>query len=197
MTALRRLRFASTMMTMTLGLTLTIAQLPAAAASIPTGQVAFGQATVEPATNDADGSTVFLLTPNHVPFPSVSNPTHSFALMYIPMYPATSTIDPRTLNCTPTNCDHLQTWTYSVPVLGHDHLIGVKPTGDFNVAWHVIELSFTPKGFGNGAINTRIMTLAQVDAAILAGDVVPVNDVAFNCSIVSQAVYDLGTPLHF
>ena len=61
----------------------------------------------------------------------------------------------------------------------------------------MIELSFTTKGVGDGAINTRIMTLAHVDAAILAGDVVPVSDVAFNCSIVSQAVYDLGTPLHF
>src|SRR6266851_4852212 len=50
--------------------------------------------------------------PNHVPFPSVSNPTHSFAPMYILMYPAASTIDTSTLNCQVHNCDHLQTWSY-------------------------------------------------------------------------------------
>lgn len=84
-----------------------------------------------------------------------------------------------------------------LPIKGHDHLIGVKPTDDFNVAWHVIELSFTTKGFADGAMNQRLMTLAQVQAAILAQDVMPVDDVPFNCSIVPQTIYDLGTPLHF
>ena len=115
--------------------------------------------------------------------------------MYIPMYPVGSTIVPSTLNCQVHNCDHLQTWSY--PIIGHDHLIGVKPTGDFNVAWHVFELSFTQKGFKDRAINQRLMTLAQVDAAIRNLDVMVIDDVAFNCSIVPQTVYDLGTPLHF
>ncbi len=39
------------------------------------GQRAFGQSTVEPAVNDADGSTVFLLTPNHPPLPLDLEPT--------------------------------------------------------------------------------------------------------------------------
>lgn len=44
---------------------------------------------MEPAVNDANGSTVFLLTPNSVPFPSVSNPRAS-----VPMYIPIEGIDP-------------------------------------------------------------------------------------------------------
>jgi hypothetical protein len=179
-----------------LGLAVTMSPLSASAASTPTGQVAFGQATVEPAINDANGSTVFLLTPNHAPFPSKANAQHAVAPLYLPVYPVGSTIDPSTLNCQPTNCDHVQTFFY--PIIGHDHLVGVAPTGDFNVAWHVWVLAFTQKGFDDGAINKRLMTLSDINAAEFAGDIFPIDSgITFNCSIVSQRVYALGTPLHF
>ncbi len=88
-----------------LGLTVGGGSLPAAA-STPTGQVALGQSTVEPASNDANGQRVFLLTPDQVPFPSISSPTAS-SPMNIPMYPMGSGFSAADLNCQPTNCDHL------------------------------------------------------------------------------------------
>jgi hypothetical protein len=182
------------------------------------GQRALGRSTVEPAVNDADGSTVFLLTPDQVPFPSQSNPVAS-APMFIPMYPTTSTIDPATLNCQPHNCDHLNVLPFSAPgyvnggttctqygfangacslVKGHDHLIGMPHTGDFNVAWHVILVVFTPKGVGDGAINTPVLTLTQVGDLVGAGDAFLVNTpITFNCQVVSETVYLKGTPLSF
>ncbi len=192
---LGRYRFAPAVAIAALGLAVTL-PLSASAGSTPTGQVAFGQSTVEPAINDANGSTVFLLTPNNAPFPSASNVQHAAAPLYLPVYPVGSTIDPSTLNCQPTNCDHVQTFFY--PIIGHDHLVGVDPTGDFNVAWHVWVIAFTPQGFADGAINTRLMTLSAIQAAETAGDVFPIDSgITFNCSIVSQTVYNLGTPLHF
>jgi hypothetical protein len=82
--------------------------------------------------------------------------------------------------------------------LGHDHLVGVRPAGDFNVAWHVILVVFTPQGFSDGAINNRMMTLQDVAAAVTKGDAFEASTpIVFNCSIVSQAVYLKGTPLSF
>lgn len=182
------------------------------------GQRAFGQSTVEPATNDADGSTVFLETPNNPPFPSVSSPQAS-APMFIPMYPVGSTLNAATLNCQPHNCDHLNVLPFPAPgypnggttctnfgfpaggcalVIGHDHLIGVQPAGDFNVAWHVILVVFTPRAFGDGAINTRVTTLAQLNALVAKGDAFEASTpITFNCSIVPETVYLNGAPLTF
>jgi hypothetical protein len=39
-----------------------------------TGQTAIGQSTTEPAINDANGSKIYLLTPDRVPMPSNANP---------------------------------------------------------------------------------------------------------------------------
>ncbi len=197
------------------------ALVPTASAQAPgpfSGQTAFGQSTVEPAINDANGSTVFLLTPGKVPFPSVSNPKAS-APMFIPMYPATSTIDPATLNCQPHNCDHLNVLPFPAPgypnggttctlfgfpagacslVKGHDHLIGVPPTGDFNVAWHVILVVFTPQGVTDGAINSRTLTLQELDTLVNSGDAFKIpTTITFNCSIVLLTVYLQGVPLSF
>src|SRR6516164_1947131 len=71
----------------------------------------------------------------------------------------------------PSNCNHAQ-----IPgVKGHDHLVGVpgstKAGGDFNVQWHVLATFFTPQGIADGAMNTRILTLAQLEAAQKSGDV--------------------------
>lgn len=182
------------------------------------GQRAFGQSTVEPAVNDADGSTVFLLTPNNGPFPSLSNPRAN-SPMRIPMYPASSSIDPATLNCQPHNCDHLNVLPFAAPgypnggttciqfglpangcslVLGHDHLIGVRPAGDFNVTWHVILVVFTPQGIADGAINHRVLTLQDLRTLETKGDAFEASTpITFNCSIVDLTVYLNGTPLTF
>lgn len=84
--------------------------------------------------------------------------------------------------------------------LGHDHLVGVASTGgDFNVAWHVELVVFTPKAFGDGAINTRITTLNQLDGLIASGDVASPapTPIVFNCQRVAKTVYQRGTPVAF
>lgn len=185
------------------------------------GQRVFGaDNVVEPAVDDANGSTIFLLTPSHVPgvpFPSISNPVAA-APMYLPVYPATSTIDPSTLDCQPTNCDHVNVLPFPAPgypnggqtcvqygfpaggcalLLGHDHLVGVASTGgDFNVAWNVILIVFTPKGITDGASNRRAMTLSDVQALEANGEAFPAQSgITFNCSITSISTYLKGTPI--
>ncbi len=159
------------------------------------GQRAFGQVTVEPAVDLATGNEIFLLTPNKAPLPSKAAQV-AHAPLYLVLYPESSTIDANTLNCQPSNCDHAQTFAY--PLKGHDHLVGVPPTGDFNVAWDVILVPFTEKGFADGAINTRILTQDQLDAAMKAGDVTTIGPVtSFNCSITAPVTYLKGTPLSF
>lgn len=186
-----------------------------ASASAYSGQVFFGGASVEPAVNLADGSTIYLLTPNGAPFPSKANPDHAVAPLYLPMYPLASTIPAASLNCVPTNCDHAN--VVPPPIVsalgvaglypigsqatpygtftgglykGHDHLVGKAPTGDFNVAWHVVLLVFTQQAMVDHSYNTPIMTIGDVGAAILAGDVAPIDSpITFNCSIVNEKVY--------
>jgi hypothetical protein len=162
------------------------------------GQRAYGQVTVEPAVDTATGNEIFLHTPNNAPMPS-NAAQRAHAPLYLVMYPETSSIDANTLNCQPTNCDHAQTFPpYGVPLKGHDHLVGVPHTGDFNVAWDVILVAFTPQGFADGAINTRILTLDQLNAALAAGDAVSIGPVtSFNCSITSPVTYLKGIPLSF
>ena len=159
------------------------------------GQRGFGQATVEPAIDYATGNEIFLLTPNKAPLPSKAAQV-ARAPLYLVLYPANSTINANILNCQPMNCDHAQTFDY--PLKGHDHLVGMPHTGDFNVAWDVILIAFTPKGFGNGAINNRISTLDRLNAALAAGEVVPIGPITtFNCSITAPVTYLHGTPLFF
>jgi len=190
----------------------------AADANAQSGQRAFGQATVEPAINYADGSTVYLLTPNGAPFFSKANPA-AVAPLYLTAYPATSTLDPTILNCQPNNCDHVNVLPFAAAgypnggntclnfglpanqcslLIGHDHLVGVPPTGDYNVAWNVVLVVFTPQGISNGAINNRILTLDQMNNAIEAGDAFTVQTpIVFNCQVVSPRVYFKATPLVF
>lgn len=159
------------------------------------GQHAFGQATVEPAVDSATGNEIFLLTPDKAPLPTKAAP-RAQAPMYLVLYPEASTLDANTLNCQPDNCDHVQTFGY--PLKGHDHLVGVPHTGDFNVAWSVVLIAFTQQGFTDGAINNRILTLDQLNQALTAGDVIPIGPVtSFNCSITSVATYLHGTSLTF
>jgi hypothetical protein len=159
------------------------------------GQRAFGQVTIEPAIDSATGNEIFLHTPDNAPTPSHAA-QRAHAPLYLVLYPTASTIDANTLNCQPTNCDHAQTFAY--PLKGHDHLVGMPHTGDFNVAWDVVIVAFTEQGFADGAINDRIMTLDQLNAALAVGDVITIGPVtSFNCSITSEANYLKGTPLTF
>lgn len=197
-------------------LALAVCLTPMAQASpVVSGQHAFGQVSIEPAYDDSTGNLIFLLTPIHAPLPSKANPV-AWAPMYLPMYPASSTVSP--LNCTPYNCDHVQvlpsglvsalglgsvypTGTISTKygaftgglVAGHDHLVGVAKTGgDFNIAWHVYLVLFTPKGVSDGAINHELLTLAGIQNAMAAGDVFPHaidSGITFNCSITNAATY--------
>lgn len=178
-------------------------------------------ATIEPAVNDTNGSQTFLITPNNSPFydgsanPSAPVPApfnKVSAPLYLVTYPLASTVDTALgapqLNCytegfftpgLPYNCNHAQ-----IPgVKGHDHLVGVpgsrKAGGDYNVQWHVWATFFTPQGISDGAMNTRILTLVQLEAAQTAGDVTAFVDthIYFDCSAVSGAVYGSATPLNF
>ena len=187
------------------------------ASTAPSGQVMYGGAsfdfttmtfvgpggTVEPAYNGTTGSVIYLQTPNgaHV------NPNpHNTAPLYIPVYPAGAGISASSLQCRHSpadNCpDHgpgiagaaiaLDGGVYTPGnVLGHDHIAGVKPGGDFNVIWEPTLVLFNSK-----ADVTHLTTVAQVLAAVHSGAAflfgVPSKD--FHCSIVSAASYARGTP---
>jgi hypothetical protein len=171
---------------------------PVSATSWQTGQHMFGGVSIEPAVDMATGNQIFLLTP--VGAKTNANP-RAHAPLYLVLYPNQSTIDASILNCQPFNCDHVNTFPpYGGPdgsYKGHDHLVGLPHTGDWNVAWDVYPIVFTPRGFADGAINTRILTETQLNAAIAAGDAVmgPIV-LSFNCSKVSGATYMHGTPFH-
>lgn len=168
------------------------AALPAAAATNwRSGQRMFAGFSVEPAVDMATGNQIFLKTPNNAP---TNANARAHAPLYLVLYPTASTIDPATLNCTPANCDHARAIpAYSL--LGHDHLVGIRPTGDFNVAWDVYAIVFTREGFADGAINHRILTSDELTAALMAGDVVNAGfRLSFNCTKTPITTYLLGTP---
>jgi hypothetical protein len=189
------------------------------AVTYDTGQRMFGQAEVEPAFDLSNGDVIYLLTPLKAPLPSKANGA-AVAPMYLPVYPMSSTVTTNDLNCQPTNCDHLNVLPfpdsdYGVlpgsdractdfnggnpcsPVKGHNHLVGIASTkGDFNVAWHVKLVVFTPAGFTDGSINTMVTTLSQVNALVSKGDAFLADTpITFNCSRTSQQTYEIGTPI--
>ncbi len=177
---------------------------------LPSGERALGNATIEPAYDDSDGSIVYLLTPNRLAPLGPNNPissvnSHAVAPLYLIVYPPGT---PGTFNCmgAPGNCpDHggviatlatsmMQSVYGSSPlaVPGHDHLVGVAGTGgDFNVAWHVyVEL------FKSKADVTHITTLAELQAAWSANSLQEVDTgIVFACAVVSVHAYLAGTPV--
>lgn len=189
------------------------------AQALQSGQRANGQYEVEPAFNYSNGNGVYLLTPLKVPLPSHANP-RATAPFYEVLYPQSSAIPARELNCQPTNCDHGNVLPFPdsdygallgsdqacadfnggapcSPVKGHDHLVGVSSSGgDFNVAWHVWLVIFTHSAFEDGSINTRVTTLSQLKALVANGDAYYLDTgFAFNCSVTSERTYDIGTPV--
>ena len=179
------------------------------ASVLPSGERALGNATIEPAYDDFDGSIVYLLTPNRLAPLGANNPINkvngnAVAPLYLIVYPPGT---PGILNCmgVPGNCpDHggviagvataLEGGVYgSDPNLvpGHDHLVGMPHTGDFNVPWHVwIEL------FTSQSSVTHITTLAQLQSARASGALKDVDSgITFACSVVSESAYLHGTPV--
>jgi hypothetical protein len=195
----------------------------ASASTYPSGQRTVGGVTLEPALDAANGSLVFLSTPDGTQQGGqVHLTTKNNAPLWLPVYPADSTVDESLLNCQHLgwdNCpDHgpliagiaqsLGSGTpafglgashaYDVGVLGHDHLVGIASTGgDFNVVWVPVALFFTDQGVTDGAINHRMTTLTDVQTAISNGDVeqLTLTPAAFKCASVSVAVYNHGTPV--
>jgi hypothetical protein len=176
--------------------------------SLPSGERTHGNVSIEPAYNDYDGSIIYLLTPNRLAPLGPNNPinnvnSHAVAPLFLVVYPPGT---PGTFNCmgVPGNCpDHdgaiAGVATSVVPsvygtnpgaVPGHDHLVGVRPTGDFNVPWHVyIEL------FTSSTAVTHITTLFGLQAAWSSDSIVEVDSgITFACAVVSERTYLAGSP---
>ncbi len=182
--------------------------LPSAvgADTLPSGERALGNATIEPAYNDFDGTIVYLLTPNRLAPLGPNNPintvnTNAVAPLYLIVYPPGT---PGIFNCMGVagNCpDHggviagvatsVEGSVYgSDPNLvpGHDHLVGMPHTGDFNVPWHVYVELFT----STSAV-THITTLAELQAAWASGGIREVDTgITFACAVVSRSAYLAG-----
>lgn len=207
-------------------LALAVAALPAAffsassqAQAVQSGQRVHGQYEIEAGFDDAAGSVIYLKTPLNAPLPTHTSP-EATAPFFEFMYPVSSAIPANDLNCQPTNCNHVNVLPFAnpdygvlpgsdqactdfnggascSPVKGHDHLVGIASTGgDFNVAWHVFLVIFTHSAFEDGAINTRVTTLSQLQALVDKGDAQFVDSgISFHCSVTSQRTYEIATPL--
>lgn len=179
------------------------------AAVLPSGERVAGKAAIEPAYDDFNGSITYLLTPDKVAPLNPSDPLNGLngnavAPLYLIAYPPATT---GTFNCmgVPGNCpDHdgvvagaatsVRPGVYGTDpsaVPGHDHLVGLPRTGDFNVAWHVyIEL------FNSKAAVRHITTLSGLQAAWSAGDLVQIDSgITFGCSVVSEQTYLAAQPV--
>ncbi len=186
-----------------------MAVMPGAASadSLPSGERLVGNASIEPAYDDANGSVVYLLTPNRLAPLNPTQPingvdTHAVAPLFLVVYPPGT---PGTFDCmgVPGNCpDHdgtIATVAASVmrpvygsdpsAVPGHDHLIGMPRTGDFNVAWRVyIEL------FTRETAVSHITTLSALEAARSDGRLFEIDTgITFACAVVSEASDLAGT----
>jgi hypothetical protein len=182
------------------------------------GEVYYGNSSVAPVYNEATGSIVYILQPLNAPFPVNVN-TNAISPVYVVVYPVGSTIPTASLQCLPTNCDHLNVLPFPDPdygvlpgtdaacqafnggapcsaVRGHVHLFPVASSGgDFNQAHAVKLVLFTGKAFTDGAINSKVTTLAQMQTLLDNGEAfVADTPITFHGSIVSGHTYDLGAP---
>ena len=193
------------------------------AVSDPTGERAVGKAAIEPAYDDVTGGLVYILTPEKAPLPTHAD-GHAIAPLYIVAYPPSSTAvtSPEHFNCegVPGNCpDHdgliagVATNDGSNPNLpvgepsvygtkpalvpGHDHLLAPPAShGDFNIAWEVKEVLFTPKAVTDNVLDTHITTESQLETLLNNGDVREIDlGFSFTCAVVSPATYAHGTPI--
>lgn len=184
------------------------------ASALPSGERVLGNASIEPAYDDATGGIIYLLTPDRLAPLGTNNPInkvnpHAVAPLFLVVYPPSTA---GTFNCmgVPGNCpDHdgviASVATAVLPgvyggdptaVPGHDHLVGVAPMGDFNVPWHVFVELFT-----SSEAVTHITTLTQLQAAWASGGILATGSgmgidtgITFACSVVSANTYLAGTP---
>ncbi len=185
-----------------------VVPIAGSADALPSGEHLLGNVAIEPAYDDFNGSIVYLLTPNRLAPLGANNPInnvnpHAVAPLYLIVYPPGTA---GTFNCmgVPGNCpDHAGAiagvattvrpdvyGTDASRVPGHDHLVGMPRTGDFNVAWRVYVELFTP-----GATVTHITTLAELQNAWSSGAIQQLDTgITFVCSVVSRSAYAAGRP---
>jgi len=181
-------------------------------AGVATGERIVGKAAIEPAYDADSGELMYLLTPFMAPLPAKAN-GHATSPLYIVEYPAGSTAaGDGHFNCegVPGNCpDHdeevAQVAVGAMPsvygtdptaVPGHDHVGDPPGKPDFNIAWEVIEVVFTPQGLADGATNTRLTTDTAIEDAVAAGDAIEIDlGFAFNCNVVPESLYWRGAPV--
>lgn len=180
----------------------------------PTGERVLGHSVLEPGYDAVTGKLIYMLTPENAPFPTHAN-AHAVAPLWMVVYPPQSSVASASyhLSCegVPGNCpDHsglvagiatrFDPTVYgadSTAIPGHDHIFAAPgPYGDFNIAWELHVVAFTPQAETDGAIDTHMTTEAQIEAAVAAGDVEDFDlGVSINCSVVSPATYAKGTPV--
>jgi hypothetical protein len=185
----------------------TASAAPVGAGSIPSGERAVAAGVVEPVYNDEKPGTIgYILTPAKAPMNA--NPK-SWAPIYVPVYPTTSTVG--TTLCQHTPLENCPTHGNAVAgaaaaimpsvygpadgsgVLGHDHLMDFPGGSDFNIAWEPVLVLFT----NTAAANEHLLSDNQIDAAVARGDAikVPVAALTFTCASVPTSIWNMGTPL--
>jgi len=210
---LSHLKFGRVVLTVALAASACLFPLNVFADSLPSGERTLGNATIEPAYNDANGSIVYLLTPNRLAPLGASNPintvdSNAVAPLYLVVYPPGTG---GTFNCkgVPGNCPDHDTVVADVvtspppigvptvygtdpsAIPGHDHLVGLAHTGDFNVPWHVYIEMFT-----SSAAVMHITTLTQLKAAWSSGAIQQFDTgITFVCAVVSENAYRAGAPV--
>ena len=133
------------------------------------GEVIQGNSTIGPVFDSATGATLFVRQPLGAPMPVDSN-VNAMSPVYVVVYPLDSHLPADSLQCLPTNCDHLnvlpfpdpdykpdpnsnytqeeidaicQKWNGGAPcslVLGHVHLFGVASDGGDFTVPHYVKL---------------------------------------------------------
>ena len=188
----------------------TLAVLPlAGAAAVPSGEVEFAQARVEPVYNDIDGSFGYLLTPEKG---QIAPNGRTTAEIYVVMYPTEVGPLIGRVNCThqpQDNCpDHgpplsgLAEMTipavYGAGVYGHDHLAALQTapaTNDeaFAIDWIPVVVLFNT----TEAAKTHITTLSQLNDARARNLVteIALPQATFHGSAVAATVYAHGIPV--
>jgi hypothetical protein len=189
----------------------------------PTGERVHAQSVLEPVFNAENyGQIGYINTPNGTQHPVPVNP-NAWSPIYLPVYPNGSTISTGGTGATgPLNCWHTPAENclthgneiaglamscpaaipvcsqairnvYANGVLGHDHIMDFHGGADWNVAWEPIIVLFTK----TTAANTRLLTDTQIADAVAAGNAVeiPLPGATFHCSLVSDSVWALTTPL--
>lgn len=188
------------------------------AATAQSGGVVLGNSIIEPAIEDMTGNPVFILETQKSPFPVKSNASAA-APIYAVLYPLASSVPAGDLDCQPTNCNHDQVFEmpntdYGIlpaslcqqftpdhgsdcsALKGLDILLGLARTGgDFSVPRHMEFVYFTHKAFTDGAIDTRVKLLTQLQSLQNNGDVMIFDiPITFDCAPVPEQAYGRGTP---